>query len=163
MQPAPGPPVQAPNPQPIQPMQPMQPMAAYQPQPKFLDKYGSADILNAQEGGQSKERQAVERDSSTRKPADWERLFGGNADDNFKIGIAVTPSKLVRSSDTETSTSKTTPTAQEAQRRTELLLYQDFYHSDIIVASPLGLVLAFDGHTDFASKGRSVVGCCDEC
>lgn len=41
MQPAPGPPVQAQNPQPIQPMQPMQPMAAYQPQPKFLDKYGT--------------------------------------------------------------------------------------------------------------------------
>ncbi|MBK70891.1 MAG: hypothetical protein CMB43_00450 [Euryarchaeota archaeon] len=38
MQPAPGPPVQ---PQPPQPMQPMQPMAAYQPQPKFLDKYGA--------------------------------------------------------------------------------------------------------------------------
>jgi hypothetical protein len=38
MQPAPGPPVQAPAPQ---PMQPMQPMAAYQPQPKFLDKYGN--------------------------------------------------------------------------------------------------------------------------
>ena len=35
MQPAPGPPVQAPAPQ------PMQPMAAYQPQPKFLDKYGA--------------------------------------------------------------------------------------------------------------------------
>ena len=39
MQPAPGPPVQA-QPQPPQVMQPMQPMAAYQPQPKFLDKYG---------------------------------------------------------------------------------------------------------------------------
>ena len=38
MQPAPGPPVQ---PQPPQPMKPMQPMAAYQPQPKFLDKYGA--------------------------------------------------------------------------------------------------------------------------
>ncbi len=38
MQPAPGPPIQA---QPPQPMQPMQPMAAYQPQPQFLDKYGS--------------------------------------------------------------------------------------------------------------------------
>tara|TARA_Y100000768_G_scaffold316797_1_gene251926 strand:+ start:437 stop:847 length:411 start_codon:yes stop_codon:yes gene_type:complete len=25
----------------MQPMQPMQPMAAYQPQPKFLDKYGT--------------------------------------------------------------------------------------------------------------------------
>ena len=39
MQPAPGPPVQA-QPQPPQVMQTMQPMAAYQPQPKFLDKYG---------------------------------------------------------------------------------------------------------------------------
>ncbi len=39
MQPAPGPPVQAQ--QPPQPMQPMQPMAAYQPQPKFLEKYGT--------------------------------------------------------------------------------------------------------------------------
>ena len=38
MQPAPGPPVQA---QPPQAMQPMQPMAAYQPQQKFLDKYGA--------------------------------------------------------------------------------------------------------------------------
>ena len=41
MQPAPGPPVQPQNPQPMQPMQPIQPMAAYQPQPKFLDKYGT--------------------------------------------------------------------------------------------------------------------------
>ena len=39
MQPAPGPPVQA-QPQTPQVMQPMQPMAAYQPQQKFLDKYG---------------------------------------------------------------------------------------------------------------------------
>ena len=58
MQPAPGPPVQAqlqtpqgmhlaPGPpvqaqlQTPQGMQPMQPMAAYQPQPKFLEKYGT--------------------------------------------------------------------------------------------------------------------------
>ena len=40
MQPAPGPPVQA-QPQPPQGMQQMQPMAAYQPQPKFLEKYGT--------------------------------------------------------------------------------------------------------------------------
>ena len=40
LQPAPGPPVQA-QPQPPQGMQPMQPMAAYQPQPKFLEKYGT--------------------------------------------------------------------------------------------------------------------------
>ena len=51
MQPTPGPPVQAQQPpqpmqpmqpvQPMQPMQPIQPMAAYQPQPKFLEKYGT--------------------------------------------------------------------------------------------------------------------------
>jgi hypothetical protein len=35
MQPVPAPPAQA------QPMPAMQPMAAYQPQPKFLDRYGS--------------------------------------------------------------------------------------------------------------------------
>ena len=40
MQPAPGPPIQA-QPQPPQGMQQMQPMAAYQPQPKFLEKYGT--------------------------------------------------------------------------------------------------------------------------
>ena len=44
MHPAPGPPIQAPvqpQAQPQQMMQPMHPMAAYEPQPKYVGKYGA--------------------------------------------------------------------------------------------------------------------------
>lgn len=47
------------------------------------------------------------------KPEDYEKTFQGNIDDAFRIGIAVTKSSLK--------------------------LYEDFYNSDIIIASPLGL------------------------
>ncbi|XP_050504494.1 U3 small nucleolar RNA-associated protein 25 homolog [Diabrotica virgifera virgifera] len=47
------------------------------------------------------------------KPEDYEQLFQGNTSDDFKIGITVT--------------------------KKSLKLYADFYSSDIIIASPLGL------------------------
>ncbi|CAH1407634.1 unnamed protein product [Nezara viridula] len=47
------------------------------------------------------------------KPLDYQQLFSGNTDDNFKMGLTVTKKCLK--------------------------LYADFYASDIIVASPLGL------------------------
>ncbi|KAK9507552.1 hypothetical protein O3M35_007381 [Rhynocoris fuscipes] len=47
------------------------------------------------------------------KPPDYQLLFSGNTDDNFKIGLTVTKKCLK--------------------------LYADFYSSDIIIASPLGL------------------------
>lgn len=47
------------------------------------------------------------------KPEDFEKTFAGNIDDAFRIGMAVTKSSLK--------------------------LYENFYNSDIIVASPLGL------------------------
>lgn len=49
------------------------------------------------------------------KPEDYELTFAGNSDDNFKIGIQIT--------------------------KKSLKLYSDFYSSDIIIASPLGLRL----------------------
>ena len=49
------------------------------------------------------------------KPDDYYDMFAGNIDDGFKIGIAVT--------------------------KKTLKLYADFYSSDIIIASPLGLRL----------------------
>ncbi|GLV39574.1 uncharacterized protein CBL_08360 [Carabus blaptoides fortunei] len=49
------------------------------------------------------------------KPEDYELTFTGNCDDTFKIGIQVT--------------------------KKSLKLYADFYSSDIIIASPLGLRL----------------------
>uniref|UniRef100_A0A0K8SP75 U3 small nucleolar RNA-associated protein 25 homolog n=1 Tax=Lygus hesperus TaxID=30085 RepID=A0A0K8SP75_LYGHE len=47
------------------------------------------------------------------RPADYQALFSGNTDDNFKIGLSVTKKCLK--------------------------LYSDFYTSDIIIASPLAL------------------------
>ncbi|ENN77471.1 hypothetical protein D910_07347 [Dendroctonus ponderosae] len=47
------------------------------------------------------------------KPEDYERIFTGNSSDDFRIGITFT--------------------------KKSLKLYSDFYSSDIIVASPLGL------------------------
>ncbi|XP_055533035.1 U3 small nucleolar RNA-associated protein 25 homolog [Wyeomyia smithii] len=47
------------------------------------------------------------------KPEDYERTFGGNTDDNFRIGISFSKSSMK--------------------------LYTKYYNSDLIVASPLGL------------------------
>ena len=61
-----------------------------------------------------------------RKPDDFYKTFCGNIDDGFKIGISVTK-KAVK-------------------------LYTDFYSSDILIASPLGLRLVLETDADFLSS-----------
>ncbi|XP_076268338.1 U3 small nucleolar RNA-associated protein 25 homolog [Rhynchophorus ferrugineus] len=58
------------------------------------------------------------------KPEDYERVFCGNTGDDFKMGISVT--------------------------KKSLKLYSDFYSSDILVASPLGLrtIIGAEGEVD---------------
>ncbi|KAL0270426.1 UNVERIFIED_CONTAM: hypothetical protein PYX00_007838 [Menopon gallinae] len=56
------------------------------------------------------------------KPEDYEHLFKGNIDDKFKIGISFT--------------------------KKSLKLYADFYSSDVIIASPLGLRLVVGAEGD---------------
>jgi hypothetical protein len=69
------------------------------------------------------------------KPADWNALFDGNNDDSFKLGLQLTPSRFA----------KPPPKAKTgAVKAPEMKLFTDFYRSDIVVASPLGLVLAFN-------------------
>lgn len=56
------------------------------------------------------------------KPDDYKATFQGNTDDNFRIGVSLTK-KCVK-------------------------LYSDFYSSDLIVASPLGLRMIIGGQGD---------------
>jgi U3 small nucleolar RNA-associated protein 25 len=56
------------------------------------------------------------------KPEDFEQTFAGNTDDNFRLGISFTK-KCMK-------------------------LYSDYYNSDIIIASPLGLRLTIGAEGD---------------
>lgn len=67
-----------------------------------------------------------DEDGPRSKPADWKAIFNDNTDDDFKMGIQITPGQ-----------GKGTGANKGALVR----LYSDFYLSDIIIASPLGLRL----------------------
>lgn len=62
--------------------------------------------------------------SSVKKPQDFNDTFFGNIDDSFRIGISIT--------------------------KRSLKLYSEFYSSDIIIASPLGLrlIIGSEGEKD---------------
>mmetsp|Transcript_1590 Transcript_1590/g.2903 ORF Transcript_1590/g.2903 Transcript_1590/m.2903 type:complete len:770 (+) Transcript_1590:92-2401(+) len=81
------------------------------------------------------------------KGSEWLELFadGVNSDDDFKIGITMSNMKKGKKS-------------KFADSGVAVKYFSDFYHSDIILASPLGLKIATnneyeeDGDTDFLSS-----------
>ena len=79
----------------------------------FLEQFGGGDAAEEGQGGEG-ERRPAKRAAGSRKPADFQELFRGDVDDHFKLGIKVTKGSIS--------------------------LFSDFYSSDIIVTSPLGLV-----------------------
>ncbi|GBP24329.1 Digestive organ expansion factor homolog [Eumeta japonica] len=91
------------------------------------------EILVPKESGQVVNKNRFEEDftggelvmpKKNPKPEDYELLFSGNTDDTFRLGLSLT--------------------------KKTLKLYTDFYSSDIIVASPLGLrmIVGAEGEED---------------
>ncbi|XP_041969728.1 U3 small nucleolar RNA-associated protein 25 homolog [Aricia agestis] len=91
------------------------------------------DLVVPKESGQVVNKNRFEEDftggelimpSKNPKPEDYELLFSGNTDDTFRLGMTLT--------------------------KKTLKLYTDFYSSDILIASPLGLrmIVGAEGEED---------------
>lgn len=80
------------------------------------------------------------------KGEDWNQLFADhiNSDDDFKVGISFAAKKAKKK--------------KSSDEGLAMKIYSDFYHSDIIIASPLGLKMAVttddeeDDDADFLSS-----------
>ncbi|CDP16107.1 unnamed protein product [Coffea canephora] len=77
---------------------------------RFTEEFGSGGV----ESEEDEEDVENSKRKKSSKPSDFQSLFGGNNNDHFMIGIKYMGRKIK--------------------------LYADFYSSDIIVASPLGLI-----------------------
>ncbi len=82
------------------------------------------------------------------KGAEWNELFGDdvNADDDFKIGISITPNFVKKSAGTKKKEKK--ENVGEGSSGVNVKFFAEFYHSDIIVASPIGLKISISRNND---------------
>lgn len=115
---------------------------------RFENEYGPPpkESMMEQEEQERRRKKVIEE-----KGKAWQELFGDdvNDDDDFKIGIALSPK--ADSSKQQQDGKKDIPTG------TNVKLYTNFYKSDIIVASPLGLKMSIssesnEGDIDFLSS-----------
>eukprot|EP00605_Chrysophyceae_sp_TOSAG23-4_P002836 GSChrysophyteH1.ASY1.ANO1.3124.1 assembled CDS len=87
---------------------------------KLEEEYGSPSFADDRHDKTANRRQ----ENKGAFPDDWKADFQQNVDDDFKIGIQVNPGK---------------GKGNGASKGVYLRLFSDFYISDVIIASPLGL------------------------
>jgi hypothetical protein len=95
------------------------------------DSDDEINMTNATKKKRSKDQ--AKGKGPTEKPWDWQQTFQGNVDDDFKLGIQVNPGH---------------GKGQGDEKGVFLRMFSDFFISDIIVASPLGLKLIMDRDDD---------------
>lgn len=125
---------------------------------RFDEEYGPLEQKGC--GGSKGSKEDEERDHSKarraavlkQKGAEWNDLFSDvvNSDDDFKIGMSL--SNVVRSSGKK----KSGNACRNRPSGVTVRLFADFNHSDIILASPIGLKMATTSN-DGDSDGEATV------
>lgn len=102
---------------------------------RFEQEYGPPEEDVEEDDSKRHRREAVLQ----AKGPEWQELFGQdtNDDDDFKIGMSVTPKTAGKGDGGGVS----------------VKLYSDFYKSDIIIASPLGLKMALENSSEEDKNG----------
>ncbi|KAL7525772.1 hypothetical protein ACHAXR_002825 [Thalassiosira sp. AJA248-18] len=109
---------------------------------------GEEDNSDDEEDDNAKARRAA---VLKQKGAEWNDLFGDDAnnDDDFKMGLSITPNAVVKSLGKKKSKQKKNATvAGGGASGVNVKLFAEFYRSDIILASPIGLKMATTGEED---------------
>jgi U3 small nucleolar RNA-associated protein 25 len=121
---------------------------------KLLGPDSTVENLEQFDGEFGNDEKHIETDERTRgvlekKGQDWNELFADhvNSDDDFKVGLAFSKKKIKKSKKTKSE-----------EHGVAVKLFSDFYYSDIIIASPLGLKMCIttdeeeEGDADFLSS-----------
>ena len=130
---------------------------------RFATEYGPPERMPDDDKGtttdnaaQARHRQKVLR----QKGREWNELFGDdrNDDDDFKIGLALNLKKAgggekrPRSSHASSQEDAAASSSNSEPGNVSIKLFTDFYRSDIILASPLGLKMTVEAADEESSS-----------
>ena len=119
---------------------------------RFESEYGPPPFMENEEGDDEKEEERKQRRKSVlkQKGQEWNDLFGDdiNDDDDFKLGMTLNPG-VVKSKGKK---KKSFVDGAVGSAGVGMKLFTEFYKSDIILASPIGLKMAITSNEDDADE-----------
>ncbi|KAL3816374.1 hypothetical protein ACHAXA_000452 [Cyclostephanos tholiformis] len=139
---------------------------------KFHDEYGPAESVAGEQEEDGEEDDSNEEEKNSRRAAvlrqkgpEWNELFGDdiNADDDFKMGLSITPNFVNSSSHagggkkrraSRGAGSVVGGEVEGVSTGVNVKLCAEFYRSDIILASPIGLKMTISGGDEDDDDGE---------